>query len=146
MYYKIALEVIVCLFLGVCSITDFLWRKIWLPVLAVGGGAVLFCIAGMDGDLAGHAVCGILYGAGFVGMSILTGGQIEKGDGLVLGVMGLALGLWNSIAFLFLSLCYAFLAALFLVIVRKKNKSYRMPFVPFALAGYLTLLFMGGLL
>lgn len=144
MYYKYLLELIICLFLAVCAVTDCFCRKIWMPVLLPAGLASLFCVAGMEGNVVSHLVCGILAGAGFWWISIVTGGQIEKGDGAVLGVMGLALGIWKGVVFLFFSFTYAFFAALILVTVGKKKRSYRMPFVPFALAGYLTVLAMGG--
>ena len=42
---------------------------------------------------------------------------------------------------LFLSIAFAFFAALFLVIVKRKKKDYEMPLVPFVLAAYLFSLF-----
>lgn len=140
--HDIVLQVILCLFLGSCTLTDILFQKIWLPVLLLTLPIVFACVEALDGGVVNHILCGILCGAGFVGISVVTGGQIEKGDGMILGIMGLALGLWKSIAFLFFSFMYAFLAAIFCVVVLKKKKSYRMPFVPFAMGGYITLLLL----
>ena len=42
---------------------------------------------------------------------------------------------------IFLSIAFAFFAALFLVIVKRKKKDYEMPLVPFVLAAYLFSLF-----
>lgn len=144
MQYDALLAGIICLVLGACSITDLLWRKIWIPLLLSAVPGIVVCIVGQGSNVEAHIVCGILCMMGFVGISIVTGGQIEKGDGMVLGVLGLALGLQQLIVFLFFSFTYSFLAAFFLAAVKKKKGSYRMPFIPFAMAGYLTLLTVYG--
>lgn len=140
MRYYMILKVLISLVLGICTVTDLLWRKIWLPVLVVPVPMILICIVRLGNKVESHILCGFLCLMFFGGISVVTGGQMEKGDGLVLSVLGLALSLWQYTVVLFFSFSYSFLAALFLVIVRKKKKSYRMPFIPFVMVGYLTLL------
>lgn len=146
MIYMTVLEVVIYFILGLCTVTDCLYRKIWLPALLLAVPVILFCIVGAEKRIVSHVACGILFGAVFIGMSTLSRRQIEKGDGVLVGVMGLALGIWKGMAFLYLSFFYAFLAAVFLVVVQKKKKTYRMPFAPFALVGYLTMQLVGRML
>ena len=72
-------------------------------------------------------------------LSKAAGGRIGEGDGMVLLVTGLFLGLTENIWLLCLSL---FLSAVFSVaalIFTKCGKNTAFPFVPFMLAGFVIL-------
>lgn len=144
MVYKIGLIITLCLILGVGTVTDCLYRKIWLPLLPPIVVGILVCLHGLGEPIGWSILRGLLWGACFLGMGVVTGGQLEKGDGLILGIMAMALGFWRYMAFLFLSFFFAFVGALFLVVVRKKKRTYKMPLLPFLSAGYLILLLVGG--
>lgn len=144
MAYHIGIVITLCLLLGVETVTDCLYQKIWLPLLPLTAVILMVCLCGLGEPMGWDLLRGLLWGAGFLGMGAVTGGQLEKGDGLILGIMAIALGFWQYIAFLFLSFSFAFVGALFLVIVKKKKRQYRMPLLPFLSAGYLTLLLAGG--
>ena len=142
LYFNIGLEIGMILLLLFCSVTDCLWKKIWLPALLAAVPVIIICLVGRKGNLSSHLLCGGLCCGGFLAVSLVTDGQIEKGDGAILGIVALSLGGWKTITCLFASFSYAFVVAVFLVVVRKRKGKDRMPFVPFALAGYLTVLLL----
>jgi leader peptidase (prepilin peptidase)/N-methyltransferase len=128
--------------LGICAVTDLLYRKIWMPVVLFAVPCIVVClyVTGqwkLSDFVMGFAVC--LF---FEGMSVLTGGQLGKGDGAVLGMTALALGVWDGLFFLMASFFYAFVAALFLVVFLRKKGKTKIPFVPFVLLGYVTVLLL----
>ena len=73
----------------------------------------------------------------------LSQGQVGAGDGVMIVVCGIFLGFWKNLELFFTALMFAALAALCLIIIKKKRRDYRMPFLPFVLAAYLVQL-MGG--
>lgn len=129
--------------LGICSVTDLLYQRVWIPLVIAIIPYTLLCLYFADAGILANVVCGVVVGGLFYVVSIVTEGQIGKADGLLLGVMALALGFWRSLSFLMLCFIYAFVAALVLVVIFHKKKKTRMPFVPFMLLGYITILVLG---
>jgi leader peptidase (prepilin peptidase)/N-methyltransferase len=130
----------VLLILGICCVTDFLYQKIWMPVVLFSMPGIVICLS-LTGEWNwSNLAAGLLVCLFFEGMSVLTRGQLGKGDGAVLGLVSLALGVWDGTLFLMASFFYAFVAALFLVIFLRKKRNTKMPFVPFVLLGYITVL------
>lgn len=65
-----------------------------------------------------------------------SGGAVGMGDGLVVLVCGLYMGIWKTLEFTMLALLLAAVWAGFLMIFKKKNRKASFPFVPFLLAAY----------
>lgn len=142
MSYQVGVEIVTAVLLCVCAVTDWLYCKIWIPVLVLSVTAALFCLYGSGTGIWGRIACSIIIIIVFWGIRVVTAGQIDRGDGILLGAAILGMEFWEEFLFLFLSFSYAFLFALFLVVFRKKKRNYRIPFAPFVLAGYLTLLIL----
>lgn len=85
----------------------------------------------------------------FVGVVLLviskfTAESIGYGDGLVVMVMGLYMGIWDSLSILFWGLLFASIFSIILVNVKKRGWKSKIPFVPFLLLSYVVNLAVGG--
>lgn len=87
-------------------------------------------------DVLGGVAIGVLV----LLFSLLSRGSIGSGDGLTLMVSGIFLGFEKNMELFITAICFSAIMALFLLVVRRKERSYRIPFLPFLLASYLMLL------
>lgn len=124
-------EILVTGLLLIAGIIDIKYKKVNILLL------FLFIIIGIISDLYYQKLSlmsilgGITIGAAIVVIAMITQGRIGKGDGMVLIVTGLFLGFFDN---LFLLFSAAFLAAILgaiLLIMKRVNKNYEMPFIPF---------------
>ena len=129
--------------LGVHAIEDFKRQGVTLPLLAIFG------IAGAGIQLYGQKMgalgmgSGIAVGVCLLLLSGLTRQSIGMGDGFLFCVTGVYLGGSKNLELLMMSLFYAALFALGVVIYRKTYKTQRkqrIPFVPFVFLAQATLL------
>ena len=99
----------------------------------------------MSGEFSGERIMtqflpGVLVAVILYTASVLTQGQIGRADGIVMGMLVMAAGMEQGICFMAYSLFYAFAVAVFLVAFLRKKRKTRIPFLPFLLLGYLTML------
>lgn len=139
-------SVILLTMLGVHAAEDIKTRRITLSFLLVFGLAglavQLYC---RDMDFASIGL-GTAVGIGILLLSILTRGSIGMGDGLVFCVTGIYLGGNRNLELLFVSLLYAGLFSLFLLVKGKgavKKRKKEIPFLPFVFLGYVTIVLEG---
>lgn len=71
--------------------------------------------------------------------------SIGYGDGIVFLVLGMWIGIWNSIVLLLFALIGSSIVSLFLILVMKKKKTYKIAFIPFVLAAYIMLEFIAAI-
>ena len=126
--------------LGICAVMDCMYRRVWMPLT----GRML-CYTVIAGLLTkGVLWQGLLFGMGvgvfFYVAAIVTGGQIGKADGILLGILVMAWPPWNGVLFIVYSFLYSFVAAVLLVAIWRKGRNTRMPMVPFMWLGYITVL------
>ena len=98
--YVIFTITIVLLFMQSCSGNGFIW------ICSLGSGSIFYMI------------------------SLLTKEKIGKGDAFLFGMTGAAMGLWKNVMIIYISFMIAFVVALYLIILRKKNKETAFPFAP----------------
>ena len=114
---------------------DFKYKEIplWLSILG-GIIGVVFCITESRPFTTVLSACfpGIL----MLGFSWLTKEVIGYGDGIVLMVMGIYLTISQLLSIGIMAFCVAGVVALLLLVLFKKNGSYRIPFVPFLAISY----------
>lgn len=129
------------IFLGLLTETviDIREKRIWIPILLIE----LPILIGLkyligQGDIF-LWIASIGVGSFFYIVSIVTKGQLGKGDALLFCMTGAGFGLWNNMMMIYITFFLAFLAALFLLIVKKVNRKYSMPLAPFVLASYILL-------
>lgn len=70
-------------------------------------------------------------------IAALTGECIGIGDGVVLLASGIFLGFWRNLELFLTALFFAGCAALFLLVVKRRGRKYRLPFLPFVAVAYL---------
>lgn len=126
--------------LGICAVMDCMYRRVWMPLTGI-----MLCYTVIAGLLTkGVLWQGLLFGMGvgvfFYVAAIVTGGQIGKADGILLGILVMAWPLWNGVLFIVYSFLYSFVAAVLLVAIWRKGRNTRMPMVPFMWLGYITVL------
>lgn len=71
--------------------------------------------------------------------SIVTNEEVGKGDAVILSTIGIFLGLKKTILVLIYALFSTIIIGGILLLIRKKNKKYKIPFVPFILFSYIAL-------
>lgn len=114
---------------------------VWLLVVGLLGSMVIGICSAFGGQLAWwELVTGLLPGAFFLVLAAVTREQIGYGDGLVLLMLGLILGLKRAIAVSLLALLGTFAVSVMMLLLRKAGKKTRLPFVPFLCAGFLAVL------
>lgn len=126
--------------LGICAVMDCMYRRVWMPLTGI-----MLCYTVIAGLLTkGVLWQGLLFGMGvgvfFYVAAIVTGGQIGKADGILLGILVMAWPPWNGVLFIVYSFLYSFVAAVLLVAIWRKGRNTRMPMVPFMWLGYITVL------
>lgn len=123
--------------LGIAAYRD--WKEktvcLYLPLLA-GIMGLLIHLAFRE-----HTLADVLGGVG-IGIIVLliaacSGECVGMGDGLMLMASGAFLGFWRNLELLLTALLFVGAAALFLIVIKRKRRDYRVAFLPFLLAAYL---------
>ena len=73
-------------------------------------------------------------------VSWVTKESIGAGDGLMLIACGVFMELWITVTLLMIAFGLVGLTALYMIVVKKKGKGYRLPFLPYLLVAYLCIL------
>ena len=129
-------------FFSISAFQDYRNRKINIYFLLTGGIIrLLFHLYSME-----LSIIEILLGMG-IGMMILffglwSGGSVGRADGMILVVSGIFLGFEKNVEVFVMGLFLAGITSLFLSVIRRKGRTYRIPFAPFLLAGYLFVMVM----
>lgn len=128
--------------LGICSIEDIRKKEIQsVRVLCFGIGGILLHLWQRNQSLY-SMLGGIAVGAAVIILSLVSGGIIGIGDGLVLCVAGIYIGGINTMRLLLTGLFLSSLYALVLLFMHRKRRKDTIPFIPFLLAAYLILLIL----
>ena len=138
--WKMYSQIAVIGMLAICSAEDIRKKQVRTNViLAFGIVGVIFHMLwqmqSIESILAGMGIGGAL-----LLLSILTRGKIGIGDGILLVVTGIYLGLEQNLILLLSSLFICALYALFLLILRKKGRKDTIAFVPFVFVSYMCML------
>ncbi len=131
-------SILTAVFLTVCSYTDIKKKLVSVKVI------VLFFLIGAliclnSGNSALAVIMRLLPGVFFVILSKVSGGKIGEGDGMVLLVTGLYLGLIENVWLLCLALFLSAVFSVAVLILKKSGKNESFPFVPFMLAAFILL-------
>ncbi len=84
-------------------------------------------------------ILGILPGVFLMLASIVTNEEIGKGDAVILSTIGIFLGLKKSILILINALFMTVLIGGIFLLIKRKNRKYKIPFVPFILFSYISI-------
>jgi leader peptidase (prepilin peptidase)/N-methyltransferase len=119
------------------SVYDWKYKKISMTSIIFG-----FILAGIICKCTGDyiwtdSLAGAAVGVFVILCSVITRGQIGIGDGIVFCLTGIGCGLLENISLLFISLLFAAVLSLVLLLSKKAGKKTRIPFVPLITMGYL---------
>ena len=130
-------EIILFLFLGGCAVCDGMKREIplvivWLGIIA----AVILHIQGIIKDDSWLSVFwSVLPGVVFWMLSFVTREKVGYGDGWLLIMIGIFVGLRNCFLILLTALVLESVAVLILLAVKRISGDRQVPFAPFLLLG-----------
>ena len=129
-------------FFSISAYQDYRKRKINVYFLLTGGIiGLLVHLYSMEFD-----IIEILFGMG-IGIMILLygfllGGGVGFADGMILIVSCIFLGFEKNLEVFVAGLFLVGITSLFLSVIKKKGRTYRIPFAPFLLVGYLFVMVM----
>jgi leader peptidase (prepilin peptidase)/N-methyltransferase len=136
---EISLQLVMGTMLLACGIQDALKKKINLWIIISGGLLIGICVPFCGTFSFVNLIGGVLIGACVIGISIVTGGKIGIGDGLLLCVTGIGLGFWGNLELFGFALFLAAGLSIVLLIFRLADRKKSIPFVPFLFFGYVLL-------
>ena len=116
-------------------------RKKKLPVIYLG---VLLAAAVVVNLLTGRVslwemIAGILYGAVFLLISLLTKGAVGFGDGIMIAALGAWMGIVFDLSASIIGFLFAGIFGLIYIKVKKMDRKTKLPFAPFYTAACLAL-------
>lgn len=127
--------VIAGIYLGIMAVIDR--RRNEIPIIPGLVCMVLIILVQIAG---GNRLSAWLPGAGIGAFLFLVGklsrGGIGEGDALVYVITGITLGFWENLELLIMSLTFASMAGLILLVFRRVGRKHAMPFVPFTAVAY----------
>jgi leader peptidase (prepilin peptidase)/N-methyltransferase len=119
------------------SIQDAVQKKICIWIVAAGGFFIGIGLLLYQPLTIGNSLGGVFVGIVVIIISKATGGKIGMGDGLLLCVTGMGLGLWGNIELFAYALLAAAVISIILLIFRIADRKKSIPFVPFLFLSYL---------
>lgn len=130
-------EFVLFLFLAACAVFDGLYKQIPLAVVWLGMlTAICFQIYGAMGETGIIAAAvSLIPGAAFFLLSFFSREKVGYGDGWVLLMIGLFLGLYRCFLILLAGLVMESAVAIVLLAFRKMQRDKEIPFSPFLLLG-----------
>ncbi len=129
--------------LGLYAVEDIRKKRISVRYLWIFGTAGMAINLFQRSISVPDMLLGAAVGAALVAVSLLTRGNIGLGDGFLLMTAGVFLGGSSVLELLFISLLYAALVSLGMLAFRRWKRKREIPFVPFLLLGYLTMMVTG---
>lgn len=131
---------ILLLSLFICAWVDWKKEKVCMPFLFMTGiAAVLFHLFLQDSSVY-ELLSGTLVGAAMLLYALCTKESIGYGDGCLFVITGLFLGFRKNLLLLLLAAVMTGITGAFLMVMRKKGRKDRIPFIPFVLASFVLLL------
>lgn len=137
---EIFLYSLVLLGLIIESVEDIREKKVWIPIILLILPALLIFNCRIGNGTVFLFVGSFGIGALFYFISMITNGQLGKGDALVFCMTGAGIGLADNLFVIYITFLLAFLVAAFLWLIKKVGKDYRMPLIPFVLCAYLVVM------
>lgn len=127
-------------FLFTAALLDY--QKGEIPLILAGAGVLVF--AGMQLIFGERTILelalGLLPGGFLLLLSILTKQAVGPGDGAILLSAGVILGWLETLILLGISILFAALGSMALLILKLKKRKESIPFLPFLYTGYLCFL------
>lgn len=125
-----------CLLLLLGSIFDIKYKALpqWLLISSAVAAMILAVI--FHPVELWKMVGGFLLGLVLLVVSFFTGGALGKGDGIIIGIIGLNLGFPIVFSIFTTAVLLASILALILIVFRRVNRKTAFPFLPFLGVSY----------
>ena len=85
---------------------------------------------------------GVTVGLVFILVSKITKEGIGYGDSLLILALGIYLGFWKAMVLIMVAFFLSALFAVFVAIIRKKDRKATFPFIPFMAFSYVVMVFL----
>lgn len=131
--------VVLGVFLLIEGIRDLQKHKVSMITVMIAGILGVIFQFGIIQENGLKIIGGILIGIVLLLLAKMTREKIGYGDGWIFVVTGIYMGFRNNMYLLLLSLFWASLVSICLLVFKKVNKKTELPFVSFVLPGYLLL-------
>ncbi len=139
---RMIIKAVYGIYLLLMSARDIKCRE--LPIVMLGAGLVFvppFILTDNSGGVLSY-IYGAIPGIIFLIVSYLSRGQIGAADACVLICMGLCIGIEPVIGVISISLLAIALVSMIMLVMGKLNRKSTLPYIPFALLGYLLYIFI----
>jgi leader peptidase (prepilin peptidase)/N-methyltransferase len=136
MMINFIMMLVIGIMLFVAGIVDI--RKLRISrkyIIVFGAVCVAALLTGQSPSLV-TALSGTLIGMCALGISLISGEQLGRGDGLVLVAVGLAVGFRGCLVVVSIASIIMCLVAIVLLALKKGNRKTKLPFIPAIFAGY----------
>lgn len=123
------------IFLAICAAIDLKEQKV-ITRLCIANAAVALLLHIVLQDVLWYDILlGMILGAIFFVISVLTNESIGKGDGIVIFTLGSIMGVETSFQMLVWALILCAVFSLGGIIIKKLSLKSKIPFVPFLFVG-----------
>lgn len=129
-------DVILFLFLMICSISDLRTRKIPNYILVCMSVVTILCCFCKEHKWE-YAVVGAGVGSIFLMISKWTNESVGYGDSWILLLLGIYLGSMKIVELAAIALFLVGIFSLFILVFQKWNRNVAIPFVPFLTVAYI---------
>ena len=136
-------ELITCITTGayllVMAVLDIKSRRI--PLLP--GVILLVVITGLCIPFAADILSrllGVAVGAFLYIVSKVSRGEVGEADAFVYAVTGMTIGIYHNVEVMLVSLFFAAIVSAFLLVIKRVDRKYKLPFIPFTFAGYVVVM------
>ncbi len=124
------------LFLIFCTVYDVRTKQIPLSILLVFG-VIIAGLVWINGTLIQQMVwLKLLPGVVFLLIAFITKQAVGYGDGIVILLMGVLLGVRQCISMVFIGLIFCSVISLLILVFGKGSKQTKLPFMPFLLTAW----------
>ena len=137
---EMILKVVMAVMLLLFAIQDIYKKKLLLWPMILGALIVIVCSYFSGSLTIINRLGGLSIGLVVILISLLTSGKIGLGDGILLSITGIGIGLWANFELFAIALFLSAIVSIFLLIFRLANRKKSIPFVPFLFISYLFLI------
>lgn len=141
--YLLIQIIITGIFLSICTYIDLKRKYVNIYICLIFGAIGVMCRCIFENSNLLSVLATIIPGIFMMLISIISNESIGKGDSIVICTIGLYMGLINVIIILFIGLMVSCITGIICMVIMKKGKNYRLPFVPFITLGFIYQILMG---
>ena len=135
-------DLILLLFLFICRYEELRTRHINFFVCIVTELIYIFILIFLNRFNFLYIILGLIPGALIYLSSILFNGQIGKGDGIIIAVIGTMAGILKVTRILLIAFILVLVICTPILIILRKSLKTRLPFVPFILLSFIIIKFV----